>query len=140
MGDAGFEDKGFGTDFEIDGYRKYVGQTYFFQPDSTSFVYADQAKTALDKAKTFYDANKTKEFTIHLSGKVQESSSTTAGVKLAHDRATKITSELVSRGITANIIVEDQPQPNSATYNDGSERNVDLDIHKKIPCTTTIGR
>ncbi len=136
INDAKPADKGFGTDFEIDGYRKYVGQTYFFQPDSTTFVYADQAKTALDKVKTFYEANKTKEFTLHLSGKVREASSTSSGTKLAHDRVAKLKTELESRGIPANVIVEDEPQQSSATYNDGSERNVDLDIRKNIPCTT----
>lgn len=123
----------YGTDL-FEGGRTYVGDTYFFQPDSTTYTYPDQTAKYTQQVADWFANNKTKNFTIRLSGKVHESGTTQSGITLSNQRAQKIKDELVSKGVTASMIVIDPPQESSATYNDGSERNVDLSLLSPKGC------
>lgn len=129
----------FGTDL-FEGGRKYVGDTFFFNPDSTEYDFGDVTNDRIQKVADWYKNNSTKKFTINLKGKVYESSTTQQGLKLSNQRAEKIKSDLVSRGVSADVIVIDEPQKSSATYGDGSERNVDLSILSPATCDSGSNR
>jgi hypothetical protein len=118
---------------ESNGEKVYATSAFFFQPDSTAYNFPDQVTPQLQRLKSFYDANKNKQFTIHLRGKVKESASTASGEKLAHERVAKIKADLVALGIPVDRFAEDSPE-NSAT-SDSSERNVNVRIHAPLSCT-----
>jgi len=124
----------YGTDMP-DGYRVYVGDAVFFGANNTVYDFPDQVGTMLTQWGSFYSTNKGKEFTIHLKGKVHDSTNSAANDKLANDRAAKVKADMVAHGIKASVIVIDPPQTASASDSMGSERNVDITIQMKIPCT-----
>ena len=118
-----------------EGGRMYNVETYFFQPDSTTYQYKEITEESLQEIADFYGNNKTKQFTINLSGKVYENGTTDSGLALSNQRAQKIKDELVARGVSSSLIIIDAPQEASATYGDGSERNVDLIVTSPASCT-----
>ena len=129
----------FGTDL-YEGGRKYVGDTYFFEPDSTTFKYLDITNRDIKEVADWYKNNSSKNFTIHLSGKVYESDTSQDGLNLSNQRSQKVKSELVAQGVSADKVVIDEPQKSSTTYGDGSERNVDLSILSPATCDSDSNR
>jgi hypothetical protein len=125
--------KAYSNDTYTGDLRTYQVDTIFFKPDQTAYNYPDITAKFYSKFAAFYKANGDKQFTINLAGKVQDASPTSSGVKLAHDRVAKVEAELGALGVPTGRFNEKAPQQ-SSTYNDGSERNVDLTITMKLPC------
>lgn len=115
--------------------RKWSLDPHFFKPDSTVYNYPDISAKLNNKLKDLYTANSSKSFSYRLAGKVQESSTTASGVKLSNDRSQKVKSDLVALGVPADRIVVAEPSKSTATYQDGSERNVDVMAFIALPCS-----
>ena len=96
-----------GYDYMKDGYftlsdGKYNFKNVFFNADSTQYTYEGIAVDELAKLGALYKSNSQKEFSIELVGQTYENSKTSAGTKLAMERADKVKQGLVSQGFPEN--------------------------------------
>lgn len=121
-----------GYDYMKDGYftlsdGKYNFKNVFFNADSTQYTYEGIAVDELAKLGSLYKSNSQKEFSIELVGQTYESSKTSAGTKLAMERADKVKQGLVSQGFPENKIIISEPKIASHDNSDDTaDRNVTI--------------
>ena len=121
-----------GYDYMKDGYftlsdGKYNFKNVFFNADSTQYTYEGIAVDELAKLGSLYKSNSQKEFSIELVGQTYESSKTSAGTKLAMERADKVKQGLVSQGFPENKIIISEPKIASHDNSDNTaDRNVTI--------------
>ncbi len=106
---------------------KYNLENIFFNADSSQYTYEGVTIDKLGKLGSLYKSNSQKEFSIELVGQTYESSKTSAGSKLAFERADKVKQGLVSQGIPENkIIISDPKIANHDGSDDTADRNVTI--------------
>ena len=106
---------------------KYNFKNVFFNADSTQYTYEGIAVDELAKLGSLYKSNSQKEFSIELVGQTYESSKTSAGTKLAMERADKVKQGLVSQGFPENKIIISEPKiANHDSSDDTADRNVTI--------------
>lgn len=106
---------------------KYNFKNVFFNADSTQYTYEGIAVDELAKLGSLYKSNSQKEFSIELVGQTYESSKTSAGTKLAMERADKVKQGLVSQGFPENKIIISEPKIASHDNSDNTaDRNVTI--------------
>ena len=106
---------------------KYNFKNVFFNADSTQYTYEEIAVDELAKLGSLYKSNSQKEFSIELVGQTYESSKTSAGTKLAMERADKVKQGLVSQGFPENKIIISEPKiANHDSSDDTADRNVTI--------------
>jgi hypothetical protein len=115
-------------------YNQYYFGYLYFNSQSTDYSDADQASRSYDKLASLYKDNDDKSFTIRLRGKVFGTGQTARGIELSHQRAAKVKQDLEALGVPADRVVEDSVQKVTSTYNDGSERNVEVYIRVDKSC------
>lgn len=107
----------------------------FFLPDSTEYKYTIIADKYLQQVADIYLQNKNKSFTLTISGKVHESTTSEVGRKLANDRANKVKNDLVAKGVPADIINIGEPtNATSGSSDSTSDRNVSIYIKPSDEC------
>ncbi|MBL8122079.1 hypothetical protein JNM87_05005 [Candidatus Saccharibacteria bacterium] len=103
----------------------------FFMADSTDYEYASLMDEWYTKYRAFYQQNKSKQFTIEITGSVNSATPATA---LASSRAEKIKSELVAKsGVDASRFRINPPE-NSVLNDERVARNVQVDIVSADSC------
>lgn len=108
------------------------GITVFFEADSSVYSYADQTLEHYDKYAGFYTTYNKKNFNYYLRASTYESAASETGQKVAQERADKVKSELVSRGVPAERIIIDESTV--STYDPESMRNVSIDLRNSETC------
>ena len=130
-----------GYDYMKDGYftlnnGKYNFKNVFFNADSSQYTYEGVTIDKLGKLGSLYKSNSQKEFSIELVGQTYESSKTSAGSKLAFERADKVKQGLVSQGIPENkIIISDPKIANHDNSDNTADRNVTIYIVAPQECS-----
>ena len=130
-----------GYDYMKDGYftlsdGKYNFKNVFFNADSTQYTYEEIAVDELAKLGSLYKSNSQKEFSIELVGQTYESSKTSAGTKLAMERADKVKQGLVSQGFPESKIIISEPKiANHDNNDDTADRNVTIYIVAPQECS-----
>lgn len=115
---------------------KYNFKNVFFNADSTQYTYEEIAVDELAKLGSLYKSNSQKEFSIELIGQTYESSKTSAGTKLAMERADKVKQGLVSQGFPENKIIISEPKIASHDNSDNTaDRNVTIYIVAPQKCS-----
>ena len=106
---------------------KYNFKNVFFNADSTQYTYEGIAVDELAKLGSLYKSNSKKEPPTELVGQTYESSKTSAGTKLAMERADKVKQGLVSQGFPENKIIISEPKiANHDSNDDTADRNVTI--------------
>ncbi|MCP9453798.1 MAG: hypothetical protein NNC24_00305 [Candidatus Nanosynbacter sp. P11B_S7_bin.28.1] len=106
---------------------KYNLENIFFNADSSQYTYEGVTIDKLGKLGSLYKSNSQKEFSIELVGQTYESSKTSAGTKLAMERADKVKQGLVSQGFPENKIIISEPKiANHDSSDDTADRNVTI--------------
>lgn len=106
---------------------KYNFKNVFFNADSTQYTYEGIVVDELAKLGSLYKSNSQKEFSIELVGQTYESSKTSAGTKLAMERADKVKQGLVSQGFPESKIIISEPKiANHDNSDDTADRNVTI--------------
>ena len=83
-----------------------------------------------------YKSNSQKEFSIELIGQTYENSKTSAGTKLAMERADKVKQGLVSQGFPENKIIISEPKIASHDNSDDTtDRNVTIYLVAPQECS-----
>ena len=115
---------------------KYNLENIFFNADSSQYTYEGVTIDKLGKLGSLYKSNSQKEFSIELVGQTYESSKTSAGTKLAMERADKVKQGLVSQGFPENkIIISDPKIANHDNSDNTADRNVTIYIVAPQECS-----
>jgi outer membrane protein OmpA-like peptidoglycan-associated protein len=108
----------------------------FFKADSTEFLSDSLAAKTLDQTSKFYASTSSKNYTFDIQGTAHEGASTSSGVKIANDRASKIKDELTKRGVPAERvnIIEPKSSDNSNDSSGSSDRSITIFIKLPADC------
>jgi len=111
-------------------------QSLFFKADSTEFLSDSLAAKTLDQTSKFYASTSSKNYTFDIQGTAHEGASTSSGVKIANDRASKIKDELTKRGVPAERvnIIEPKSSDNSNDSSGSSDRSITIFIKLPADC------
>lgn len=120
--------------FDAGGY--IIGDTMFFEADSTEYTYPDQAIEKMNSLAKWGAKYSSKKWTLTIQGRVNETSLSSVGQQLAKQRADKVKTYLTDKGIPADKIKTDVEVASSSSAPD-VERNVGLVVNGDSSCSST---